>query len=42
MLALRNIKAKIYENSAIITEPTKIQKQILEQLNVMVPNTAGI
>lgn len=42
MLALRNIKAKVYENHAIITEPTKIQKQILEQLNVMVPNTAGI
>ncbi len=42
MLALRNIKAKIYENTAVITEPTKIQKQILEQLNVMVPNTAGI
>jgi len=42
MLALRNIKAKIYENQAIITEPTKIQKQILEQLNIIVPNTAGI
>jgi transposase len=42
ILAMRNLKCKVYEKEVVVLELTKRQKQLTEVLNITVPKTAGI
>lgn len=42
LLTLRNLKCKIYGNNLYVQELTKAQKEIYEQLGIIVPKMAGI
>jgi len=42
LLSLRNLKAKIYEDSALVLEPSKKAKDISKLLQIIMPKTLGI
>jgi hypothetical protein len=42
LLILRNLKCKIYDNEAIVSELTRSQKDISEKFNVLMPKQVGI
>lgn len=42
MLEMANLMCKVYQNEAIISEPTKKMKRIAELLNFMVPKKMGV
>ena len=42
LLIMRNLKCKIYENEAIVSELTRPMKDISEKLNFLVPKRVGI
>lgn len=43
VLILRALKCRIYENQEmVVLEPTKLQKEIFKQLDILVPKKAGI
>lgn len=42
VLAMRNLKCKVYENQLVVLELSKRQKELANILKVMVPKTAGI
>jgi hypothetical protein len=42
MMAMRNLKCKVYDKEVVPQEMTKQQKQITELLNVLMPKNMGI
>ena len=42
LLIMRNLKCKVFENEAIVSELTRPMKDISEKLNFLVPKRAGI
>ena len=42
LLKLRNLKCKVYDDEIIICEPNKQQKEILENLDILMPKKLGI
>ncbi len=42
LLILRNLKCKVYEKDVIVSEPTKLQREISDRLNFLMPKVAGI
>lgn len=42
MLAMRNLKCKVYDNEVVVQELTKQQKQIAEVFGVLMPKSLGI
>jgi len=42
LVALRNLKCKVFEDQIIPSEVTKEQRLILETTNTMVPKVSGI
>ena len=42
LLAMRNLKAKVYDKELLVSELTKQQKQICEKLGIIVPKNLGI
>ena len=42
LLTMRNLKCKVFDNELIISELTKDQKDLCEEVSVVVPKTAGI
>ncbi len=42
LLKLRNLKCKLYDNEILICEPNKQQKEILKDLDILVPKKLGI
>lgn len=42
LLIMGNLKCKVYENEAIVSELTKPMKEISEKLNLLVPKKVGI
>ncbi len=42
LLQLRNLKCKVYEKEIMICEPTKQQKIIMEELEILMPKKLGI
>lgn len=42
LLSLKNLKCKVYGNEIIVNELTKQQKEIADELRVMVPKSLGI
>ena len=42
LLNLRNLKSKVYEKEIIITELTKKQKALIEELGIIVPKNLGV
>lgn len=39
---MRNLKCKVYSNKLLISERTKVQREIFEHLKILVPKTTGI
>jgi len=42
LMLLRHLKCKVFEKELLISEPTKKQKEILDQISVMAPTSMGI
>lgn len=42
LIILRHLKCKVFDNELLISEPTKKQKEILDQISVMAPTSMGI
>jgi len=42
LLAMRNLKCKVYEKEVIVSELTREQKDICKKLDIVVPKTLGI
>lgn len=42
LLTMRNLKCKVFDNELIISELTKDQKDLCEDMDVVVPKTSGI
>ncbi len=42
LLAMRNLKCKVYDKEILVSEMTKKQKEISEKLGILVPKTLGI
>lgn len=42
LLAMRNLKCKVYEDEILITEMVKKQKDLTEKLNILMPNKLGV
>lgn len=42
LLTMRNLKCKIYNDEILITEMVKKQKDLMEKLNILMPNKLGV
>jgi len=42
LMLLSHLKCKVFEKELLISEPTKKQKEILDQISVMAPTSMGI
>ena len=42
LLTMRNLKCKVYDNEILVQELTRQQKDILEDLNIIVPKKLGV
>ena len=42
LIILRNLKCKVYEKDVIVSEPTRLQREISNRLNFLMPKVAGI
>jgi hypothetical protein len=42
LIILRQLKCKVFDRELLVSEPTKKQKEILEQISILAPTSMGI